>query len=375
LIIKIKDGLASISDGVRVLLVDRSGRLMIYSNGKETFRRSLFNQFLKVGYKNGNRTIKVLSEKEAQNITKEAYDFLREVKNDLNYFIPNLENLNWEFLYKDSIELLKIYRGPVPIVPPDQYFPVYVQITVGCAWNRCTFCNLYKNQLYKVIEECELISMIKSLIKYFGPSLPSRKSVFLGDANSLLIDHEHLVKYFKIISGIFKLPIYSFVDAFLTQKRLKEDTLFNLKRFGLKRVYFGVESGSESVLKLLNKPMNVNTALEFIKQFKKAGISVGLIFLAGAGGKKFWEEHVKRSAEFVSRLELDRNDIIYVSPLHEYRDLPYWETVKETGKLGFKEKLEQFKELKLKIKDEYFKVKGKELQAPVVLYDIRESIY
>ncbi len=53
--LKIEKGIASISDGKRVLVVDRSGRLLIYSNGKETFRRSLFNQFLKVGYKNGER--------------------------------------------------------------------------------------------------------------------------------------------------------------------------------------------------------------------------------------------------------------------------------------------------------------------------------
>jgi hypothetical protein len=72
---------------------------------------------------------------------------------------------------------------------------------------------------------------------------------------------------------------------------------------------------------------------------------------------------------------LDRKDIIYVSPLHEYRDLPYWEISKKLGKLSTGEKLEQFHLMKHNIYEEYYKVNKKELQTPVVLYDITESVY
>ena len=373
--LKIEKGIASISDGKRVLVVDRSGRLLIYSNGKETFRRSLFNQFLKVGYKNGERIAILLSEKEAKLVTHEAYEFLSEFKQDLGPFVPKAENLGWEFLQEDSMKLLKIYKSPVPIVPPDQYFPVYVQITVGCAWNRCTFCRLYKDKRYHVIEEKELIDMIKGLIDYFGPSLASRRSVFLGDANALLMDFEKLAKYLKIINGVFRLPVYSFVDAFLTPEKLTKQNLETLRKLGVERVYLGIESGSRTVLDLLNKPMQVEDAVEFINTFKKSGINVGLIFLAGAGGKEYWEEHVRKSSEFISRIMLDRKDIIYVSPLHEYRDLPYWEISKKLGKLSTGEKLEQFHLMKHNIYEEYYKVNKKELQTPVVLYDITESVY
>ena len=373
--IKIEKGIASVTDGERVLVVDRSGRLLIYSNGKETFRRSLLNKFLKVGYRDGERTVALLNERYAKLVTLEAYDFLREFKADLSFFIPNIDQLGWDFLLKDSEKLFKIYKSPVPIVPPDQYFPVYIQITVGCAWNRCTFCHLYRDQRYSIIEEKELIGMIKDLIDYFGPSLPSRRSVFIGDANALLIDYELLVRYLKIISNVFNLPIYSFVDAFLTPEKLRNRDLETIKNLGVERVYFGVESGSENVLKLLNKPMKIDEAVEFINSFKKSGINVGLIFLAGAGGKEYWEEHVEKSSEFVSRIELDRKDIIYVSPLHEYPDLPYWDIAKKLGKLSAKEKLKQFYEIKQKISEDYLELKRKELQAPVVLYDITESVY
>ncbi|MGC9210540.1 MAG: radical SAM protein [Nitrososphaeria archaeon] len=373
--IKIEKGIASVTDGERVLVVDRSGRLLIYSNGRETFRRSLFNQFLKVGYRDGERNVALLNERDAKLVALEAYDFLREFKADLSFFIPNIDDLGWDFLLKDSERLFKIYKSPVPIVPPDQYFPVYIQITVGCAWNRCTFCHLYRDQRYSVVEEKELIEMIKGLIDYFGPSLPSRRSVFIGDANALLIDHERLLKYLKIINNVFNLPIYSFVDAFLTPEKLRNRDLETIKKLGVERVYFGVESGSEKVLKLLNKPMKIDEAVEFINSFKNSGMNVGLIFLAGAGGKEYWEEHVKKSSEFVSRIELDRKDIIYVSPLHEYRDLPYWNTSERLGRLRAQEKLKQFREMKQKIREKYLEVNQKDLQAPVVLYDITESVY
>ncbi len=373
--IKIEKGIVTASDGERVIVVDRSGRLMIYSDGKETFRRSLLNQFLKVGYRNGERVAALLNEKDAKLVAREAYDFLREFKSNLSSYIPNIDELGWDFLIRDSAKLLNIYKSPVPIVPPDQYFPVYVQITVGCAWNRCTFCHLYRDQRYRIIEEGELIKMIRDLLEFFGPSLPSRRSVFIGDANALLIDYTTLTRYLEIINSVFKLPIYSFVDAFLTPIKLSGDKIQGLKKMGLERVYFGIESGSENVLKILNKPMRIEEAIGFIKEFKKAGINVGLILLAGAGGKEYWEEHVKKSSEFISKIELDREDIIYISPLHEYRDLPYWEISKRLGKLNSKEKMKQFYEMKKSINEEYIKFNHRYLQAPVVLYDIIESVY
>ncbi len=375
MIVKKENGLASITDGKRVLVVDRSGRLLIYSNGRDTYRRSLFNEFIKVGYKDGIRVAKVLSEEEAKGVAAEAYSFLFSARDELNGYLDNLDGLGWDFLVKDSARLFKIYRGPVPIVPPDQYFPIYVQLTVGCAWNRCTFCHLYRDKSYRVLNEEELVKMIDELKEYFGPSLPSRRSVFLGDANALLLEYGILSNYLKIIKRSFDLPIYSFIDAFLTPNKLKEEEIKGLKSLGVERVYFGVESGSEEVLKLLNKPLDPEEAVEFINSFKRAGIHVGVIFLAGAGGKRYWEQHIIKSAELASRLRLDRKDIIYVSPLHEYKDLPYWEIAKEVGLLSYRDKINQFNEMKKAIEEAYLRRNSKELEAPVVLYDIIEAVY
>jgi hypothetical protein len=54
---------------------------------------------------------------------------------------------------------------------------------------------------------------------------------------------------------------------------------------GLKRVYIGVESGSRRVLDILNKPMNLDMALAEMRQMKAAGIDLGVIIMAGAGGR------------------------------------------------------------------------------------------
>ncbi|MGC8569055.1 MAG: radical SAM protein [Nitrososphaeria archaeon] len=375
MIVRVEDGTISITDGVRVLVVDRLGRILIYSNGRKTYRRSLLNVFVEVGYRESIRIARRLSEDEARIVVDEAYSFLRRAERELRPYMDNIESLGWEFLVSDSAKLMSIYSGPVPIVPPDQYFPIYVQVTVGCAWNRCTFCHLYRDMAYRVLEPEELYAQIKGLVEYFGPTIRSRRSVFLGDANALLVEQDRIRSYMRIIRESFNLPMYSFIDGFLTPRRLRVEDLRELRNLGLTKVYFGIESGNEDVLRILNKPMSTEEALSFISAVKRAGINVGLIFLAGAGGRRYWEQHVRDSARFVSRLELERLDTVFISPLHEYPDLPYYSMLTELGKLSEEDKWKQFQEMKRAIEETYLRNRGIQLQAPVVLYDIVESVY
>ncbi len=375
MIIKVEDGIISLTDGLRVLVVDRLGRILIYSNGRHTYRRSLLNVFVEVGYRGSRRIARRLSEDEARVVADEAYSFLMKADRELRPYIDNIESLGWDYLVSDSAKLMSVYRGPVPIVPPDQYFPIYVQVTVGCAWNRCTFCHLYRDRTYSVLEPKELYAQIRGLVEYFGPAISSRRSVFLGDANALFVEQNRIRSYMRIIRESFNLPMYSFIDGFLTPRRLAAEDLGELRDLGLTKVYFGIESGNEDVLRILNKPMKTDEALSFISDVKRAGINVGLIFLAGAGGRRYWDQHVRDSARFVSRLELDRHDTVFISPLHEYPDLPYYSMLPQLGKLSEEDKWRQFQEMKMAIEKTYLMERGIQLQAPVVLYDIVESVY
>lgn len=52
-------------------------------------------------------------------------------------------------LEQERERFYRIYK-PVPIMPPDQYLAVVVQVTEGCSYNRCTFCTFYRHRPFRV---------------------------------------------------------------------------------------------------------------------------------------------------------------------------------------------------------------------------------
>ena len=145
----IKDGILKLTDYEgTVLSMDLEGRVLIYATNKTTYRRTLQNRYLQIKYRDGKRAVKMLGLNEGREIAHEAFEFLKSCRNEidnssiraaLDYIIEK----GSDFLEDDARKLNEIYEGEIPIVPPDQYFPVYLQATTGCYWNNCTFCNLY----------------------------------------------------------------------------------------------------------------------------------------------------------------------------------------------------------------------------------------
>jgi hypothetical protein len=78
-----------------------------------------------------------------------------------------------------------------------------------------------------------------------------------------------------------------------------------------------VESGSADLLELLNKPQLTEDVIQLAESLKAGGLDLGLIFLAGAGGKKYHGAHLAESLELVRRLPLGKGDIVYISEFYE----------------------------------------------------------
>lgn len=90
-----------------------------------------------------------------------------------------------------------------------------------------------------------------------------------------------------------------------------------LAKLGLKRVYIGLESGHDPLLRFLKKPGQALDALQAVRAMKSGGVSVGLIVLLGAGGKQYAQAHVDDTAFLLNRMDLDADDLIYFSELVE----------------------------------------------------------
>lgn len=383
-IIKSEQGFISVDRNINeIASFDLEGRLILYVNKNETYKRSLENRFYKVKWIDGKRYIEDVTETLGKIITENAYNVAREAIIKLsNKNISLLNTLkviasrNWEWLENDAKRFKRIYKWPISIVPPDQYFSIYLVLTEGCAWNKCTFCNLYKDRPYRVKSIDEFKKHIIEVKTFFGRGIESRKTIFLGDANAINVDQELLINALKEIKKELDKPVYSFVDAFTTPKRKTENDFKEARTVGLKRVYIGLESGSQKILSILNKPMKIDEFIEFTINLKNAGISVSIIVIAGVGGQLYWKEHVDATVNVISKLPLEKDDIIYISPLVRYSNLPYAHIEKELnlGPLNDDEILVQMNELRLKIKEAFLR-SNKTLTSVIARYDIRESIY
>lgn len=222
---------------------------------------------------------------------------------------------------------------PVPILPPDRYLALVVQVTEGCHWNRCTFCSFYRDRPFRVKPLPEFRAHIDAVTDFFGRGLRLRRGIFLGDANALLLPAADLAPRLDHLAS--RLPdhardLAAFIDVFTGHKR-REAEFTALRARGLRRVYLGLESGCDDLLVFLNKPQTAADGIELVHAGKAAGLSVGVIIMAGVGARAFWTRHVDATIEALGRMRLGGGDLVYVSAFAAPAEGPYAERARAAG--------------------------------------------
>ena len=366
-----------------VLTFDLEGRIIFASISGRSYRRTIMNRFIEIITANGIRTTRELDYGEAQEIADVIYSRLGTLISAVALSGndgPGLEWMgkrDWKWLVSDAGRLTEIYGGGIPVIPPDQYFALYVRYTRGCPWNKCSFCRLYTGINYAVSSVSSVLSQVDELRAALGRGINSRRTVFLGDANAINTRTSEVVKVITALRETLGLPVYAFSDAFTTPLSKSESDYSQMHSAGLHRVYIGVESGSRKVLEILNKPMDLDTALAEMRQMKAAGISLGVIIMSGAGGRALAEDHIRDTSHFVANLPLGRGDMVYISPMVEYRESPYYDIVtkEKLGILSAAEKMAQAQELKDRILGLWKERNTLPPNFPVAPYLLAESIY
>ncbi|HHV55695.1 MAG TPA: radical SAM protein [Firmicutes bacterium] len=283
-----------------------------------------------------------------------------------------------EELWQRDARLFAQVYSPVSIMPPDQYGSLVLQATLGCSYNRCTFCTFYRDRVFRIRSPEQFRLHVQAVQELLGEGIQAYHQIFLGDANALVAPLPLLLELFAIareaLPHVANPAIASFLDVFTGRKKGAEEFTQLVAR-GLRTVYLGVESGSPEVLKFLNKPGGPEAAEAVVTALKAAGAAVGLIFLVGAGGRKFREKHREESLGLVARLPLDVRDVVYLSPLidagaEEYR--------RAAANAGVEELTEEEMEEELHRWVEEMTASGARSgrgRIRVTLYDIREFLY
>jgi len=277
--------------------------------------------------------------------------------------------LHWtpERLRGQGRQFAEIYQ-PISILPPDQYLGIVVQLTVGCSYNACNFCNFYKDRKFQVRSPAAFAQHLQAVQAFLGPAAAMRKGIFLADGDALMTPQPLLLQAMKLLRQSWPaLPIYSFMDAFRPQAK-SPDQWRELKEGGLSRVYLGIETADPALLAFLNKPGSPELMLSECQKLKAAGLNLGLILMIGAGGKQYVQAHFKASTALLMALPLDRNDFIFLSEFVPHPDQPYFELAQQAG-------LIPLSEVELQLEIQLWREALKDLPARCVPYHLQEFIY
>lgn len=218
----------------------------------------------------------------------------------------------------DAARFARVY-SPIGILPPDQYLALVLQATEGCSFGTCAFCDLY-HEPYRVKTVEEFRRHVAEVRGYLGASIKLRdRSIFLGAANALAVPMARLLSIFDVLASEFgdgsrPRPIHAFVDAFTGTKKNVADYRAFAER-GLHRVYIGLESGHDPLLRFVRKPATVSDAIETVAAIKGAGIHVGVIVIVGLGGDRFAAAHLADTVAALNAMTLGAGDIVYLSDL------------------------------------------------------------
>ena len=132
------------------------------------------------------------------------------------------------------------YEGTV-YRPPSEARSLIIQVTVGCAHNRCTFCNMYRVKKFRVRTKEEIMKDLDECRDYYGPYV---SRVFFADGDALVVKTELLLELLAYVHKNF--PYVERITSYGTAKDVlakSEEDLKALAAAGLEMVYIGAESG------------------------------------------------------------------------------------------------------------------------------------
>lgn len=186
--------------------------------------------------------------------------------------------------------------------PPSEAYSLIIQVTVGCAHNKCSFCSMYKDKKFKIKNLEEVYEDLYEARKLYK----SVKRIFLADGDAFVLPFDQLKDILNKINELF--PECERVSSYAAPKdilRKSKEEITALKELGLKMLYMGIESGSDSILKDINKGVTSSDIMEAGKKAKDSGMKLSVTLISGIGGKDKLIENATQSAKVINAIEPD----------------------------------------------------------------------
>ncbi len=234
-----------------------------------------------------------------------------------------------------------------PIRPPSEANSLLIQVTNGCTWNKCRFCQLYRHTKFKAYSADSIRADIDNIAywaervrKYERPGVSAfawdleginaelsnmtdaddqqcmytvanwlvggGENVFLQDGNSTALSSGRLSDVLLYLRRVF--PQIKRITSYGRAENLSRSSaeeFAELKAAGLDRIHSGFETGSDAVLARINKGVTQEQQIRAGKAIKAGGIELSIYFMPGVGGKDLSEDNAEGTAEVINAVNPD----------------------------------------------------------------------
>ncbi len=207
--------------------------------------------------------------------------------------------------------------------PPSEADSLILQATLGCSWNRCTFCGMYRDKRFRVRPLAELEREIAWAAGELGGAV---RKVFLADGDALVAKSSFLLDVLAALRGAF--PLLQRVSCYASPQALdlrSVDEMRALREAGLTLYYLGIESGDDAVLAELEKGVDSAEMIRVAHKAGEAGVKLSTMILLGAGGRARSLEHARASARVVNAIQPRFVSTLVMTPVEE---TPLWESAR-----------------------------------------------
>ena len=188
----------------------------------------------------------------------------------------------------------KLYR------PPSEADAYILQATIGCSWNRCTYCDMYRDKTFRVRD---LAATLEDLDLAGRVHADDVEKLFVADGDALMLPMDHwraiLERARSVLPRLRRVSCYAMARNVLakTDAELRE-----LQQLGLSLLYIGPESGDDVTLKRIAKGDDAAAHVLAAERAHGAGMQLSVIALLGIAMDRS-EQHARATADLVTRMD------------------------------------------------------------------------
>ena len=191
----------------------------------------------------------------------------------------------------------QMYSSDTVYPPPLEIKSALLEITTGCSYRRCKFCDFPKDtfSIFSMGEIAKKIELLRLVID-------GNPRLHLLGCNPFCLHTRQLLSVLAMVHDrlpcVQEVSMYARADDIL---RKSDQELMALVQAGLTELHIGLESGSNAVLMLHEKGETIEDIEEAMNALDRTGIRYHLTMIPGLGGRDLSREHAVKTAAVISR--------------------------------------------------------------------------